>query len=176
MKLSAGFLCVLLTIGASRLAVGLDFTGLTGSGAAIPNVQPSLAMTYAVRTSSSSYFSLGEIGLFAENFLPGGWTVADGRTLVASSVPGAVWPLAVSDYSLSSSASASAGAPLVGVTRGAVTYLPWRNLGSIAASGDTTLRLHVDGGAPTGENQASFAAFENGTVPAPQLVVTYTIP
>jgi hypothetical protein len=33
----------------------------------------------------------------------------------------------------------------------------------------------VDGGQPTGENGAFFAAFENGTVSAPQLVVNYTL-
>jgi microcystin-dependent protein len=81
MKFALRFLSFSIAVSLSGAAAALDFTGLTGSGAAIPNVQPSLAMTYAIRTASSSYYSLGEVSLFAESTLPGGWTVADGRTL-----------------------------------------------------------------------------------------------
>ena len=100
----------------------------------------------------------------------------DGRRLVAEWLPSAVWPLGASDFSLSPSSSASVGVPLAGLVVGAVNDLPLQNLGAIAAAGDTSLRLHVDGGAPTGENEAFFAAFEDGTAPAPQLLVTYTLP
>src|SRR5262245_22235383 len=74
-----------LAIAVSQPAVGLDFTGLTGSGAPVTNMQPSLAMTYVIRTAPSSYYFWGEIGLFAGNVAPSGWTVADGRMLDVNS-------------------------------------------------------------------------------------------
>ncbi|MGE3239957.1 MAG: phage tail protein [Pirellulales bacterium] len=87
MKRSAGFLFLCMAVCASRVVFALDFTGLTGSGAAVPNLQPSLTMTYMIRTEFSSYYSLGEVGLFAGTFLPGGWTAADGRLLDIDSHP-----------------------------------------------------------------------------------------
>lgn len=87
MKRSARFLFLCVAVCTSRVALALDFTGLTGSGAGVPNLQPSLAMNYVVRTEFSSYFALGELGLLAGASAPGGWTVADGRLLDIDSYP-----------------------------------------------------------------------------------------
>src|SRR5712691_6424937 len=99
----------------------------------------------------------------------------NGRTLVAEWDNGAAWPIDASDYAATASTSASTGVAIGSLTVNAVNTLSLQNLGSISRSGYTTLRLHVDGGQPTGENGAFFAAFENGTVPAAQLVVNYTL-
>jgi microcystin-dependent protein len=77
-----------------------DLTGATGSNQPVNNIQPSLALTYAIATQgtiaregSSSCFGavcIGQVGLFAfdENFLNTnvqGWLPADGRVLPIAS-------------------------------------------------------------------------------------------
>src|SRR5262249_7952656 len=47
-------------------------------------------------------------------------------------------------------------------------------LSNISTSGYTTLRLHVDGGQPSGDNYVQFAAYEDGTAPKPQLVLNWS--
>jgi hypothetical protein len=98
----------------------------------------------------------------------------DGRNLVAEWDNGAAWPMDASDYTATASNTASAGVAIGSLSVNAVNALSLQNLGSISRSGYTTLRLHVDGGQPTGENGAFFNAFENGALPAAQLIVNYT--
>lgn len=75
------------------LSPSLDFTDPAGLGSAVTNMQPTVAMQYLVRingnfpsrgglTDSGPY--LGEIGLFAGNFVPAGWVEADGQLLEIS--------------------------------------------------------------------------------------------
>jgi hypothetical protein len=101
-------------------------------------------------------------------------TSADSRNLVAEWAPSAVFPIAPSDWTLSSSANALAGAPISSITAGQVDSFALTELGNISTSGYTILRLHVDGGQPSGDNYVQFAASEDGTVPAPQLVINWT--
>jgi hypothetical protein len=103
-------------------------------------------------------------------------TNADSRKLVAEWAPSAVWPLAASDWTLSSSANASAGTAIASLAQGAVNSFALTGLSNVNASGFTTLRLHVDGAAPTGDNYVQIAAFEDGSVPAPQLVLNWATP
>ena len=98
----------------------------------------------------------------------------DGRNLVAEWDNGAAWPIDGSDYTATASNSASTGVPISSLSVNAFNTISLQNLGSISRSGYTTLRLHVDGGQPAGENGAFFAAFENGTATIPQLVVIWT--
>ena len=67
-----------------------DTTGATGSGTAVTNMQPTLTLNYLIRTEGT-YPSrsggldqgpyMGEIALFAGNFAPTGWMLADGTLL-----------------------------------------------------------------------------------------------
>ena len=54
--------------------------------------------------------------------------------------------------------------------------LALQSLDLISKTGPTALRLHVNGGAPNGENNVFFASLENpnSNRPEPQLIVTYT--
>jgi microcystin-dependent protein len=69
-----------------------ETTGVAGAGLPFSNIQPSLGITYAIRTqglfpggsSSSPVGALGEISMFAGNFAPGGYMPADGRLLPIS--------------------------------------------------------------------------------------------
>src|SRR5579884_2966408 len=99
-------------------------------------------------------------------------TSANGRNLVAEWVSGAAWPLDGTDYTATPSTSASMGVAIGSLSAGAVVSLPLQNLGSISTSGWTTIRLHVDGGQPNGENNVFFKSYESGA-PA-QLIINYT--
>lgn len=71
-----------------------DLTGITGAGLPQNNMQPTLGLSYVIATSgifpsrdgggTNDEPLLGQIGLFAGNFAPGGWTFADGRLLPIS--------------------------------------------------------------------------------------------
>lgn len=64
-------------------------TGNTGGNGSQTNMQPTLALNYLVATNAPFPGSedpfLGEIGLFAGNFIPGGWASADGQLLSIAS-------------------------------------------------------------------------------------------
>ena len=47
-------------------------------------------------------------------------------------------------------------------------------LSNVSTTGFTSLRLHVDGGQPSGDNYVQFAAFEDSNTPAAQLVLTWS--
>jgi len=103
-----------------------------------------------------------------------GATSTNGRNLVAEWYNGATWPVDGSDYAPAASNDASTGTAIGALGVNAFNTLPLQNLGSISRSGYTTIRLHVDGGQPSGENLVFFAAYEGGPSQAAQLVVTYT--
>jgi hypothetical protein len=98
----------------------------------------------------------------------------NGRSLVAEWDNGAAWPLDASDYTATASNSASSGVAISSLSVNAFNSLSLQNLGSISRTGYTTIRLHVDGGQPSGENNVSIAGRENGPTTAAQLVITYT--
>jgi hypothetical protein len=102
------------------------------------------------------------------------WVSADGRNLVAEWAPSAVWPLAPSDWTLSSTASALAGVPVSSLPSGAVVSLPLTGLANVSGTGYSSLRLHLDGAQPSGDNYVQFASFEDGNSPAAQLVLNWT--
>jgi hypothetical protein len=98
-------------------------------------------------------------------------TSANNRNLVAEWDNGAAWPLDATDYTVTPSSTAAAGVAINSLTAGAVNTLPLQNLGSISTTGWTTIRLHVDGGQPSGDNTVFFGSYEAGA-PA-QLVITW---
>ncbi|QDT73550.1 phage tail protein [Lacipirellula limnantheis] len=67
-----------LTLKLSTPAFGA-ISGITGLGAPVDNMQPSLALNYLVRVTGSD--ELGEVVPFAGSFAPAGWALADGRLL-----------------------------------------------------------------------------------------------
>jgi microcystin-dependent protein len=54
---------------------------VTGSGQPIVTEQPSLGVTYLIRTDAANLADFGQVVAFAGNFAPGGYSVADGQTL-----------------------------------------------------------------------------------------------
>lgn len=73
------------------LAAGAGVTGVTGGSQPFDNTQPSIGLTYLISTqglfpprdggSLSGATYLGELSLFAADFAPRGWALADGRLL-----------------------------------------------------------------------------------------------
>jgi hypothetical protein len=51
-----------------------------------------------------------------------------------------------------------------------------QGVSSVSKTSYTGLRLHVDGGQPSGSNSVVYATWDHATLPEPQLVVTYTTP
>jgi glucose/arabinose dehydrogenase len=103
-------------------------------------------------------------------------TTADARRLVAEWYNPALWPIDAGDYTATAASTAHQGTPIGSLTPGAQNDLPLQNLAQISTTGLTALRLHIDGGQPTGENGVSFTAFEHATLPQAQLIVSYTAP
>ena len=97
------------------------------------------------------------------------------RNLVGEWYPGSSWPIDAADYTATASATALGGADITVVATGAVNSFGLQNLAGVSLTGYTGLRLHVDGGVPSGDNFVQFASSESSS-PKPQLVVTYTIP
>jgi hypothetical protein len=104
-------------------------------------------------------------------FVPGKAN-ADGRNLVAEWYDGSNWPIVAADWSLDSSASALTGFAVSQIRTQASNDIPLSNVAGISKTGYTGLRLHLDGGQPTGDNYVQISSFES-TQP-PQLIVTYT--
>jgi hypothetical protein len=100
---------------------------------------------------------------------------ADGRSLVGEWYP-ANWPIGAADYTSGAATTALTGTAIQSLAGNQTNTLALQNLGSVSTTGYTALRLEISGGQPTGENSVYFAAFENGSQPGAQLVVTYTLP
>jgi microcystin-dependent protein len=54
---------------------------ITDSGSPVATQQPSLGLTYLVRTLANSEADLGQVVAFAGSYAPGGYSVADGQLL-----------------------------------------------------------------------------------------------
>jgi hypothetical protein len=99
---------------------------------------------------------------------------ADNRNLVAEWYDSVNWPIDGADYALDSSANALAGFAIAQIPVGSQNDFALTGLGSLSKTGFTGLRLHVDGGQPSGDNYVQIASFDHATLPEPRLVVTYT--
>jgi thermitase len=99
---------------------------------------------------------------------------ADGRNFVGEWYGAASWPIDGGDYALSSTGSAFSAADITLIRAGASNDFALSGLGSVSKTGLTGLRLHVDGGQPTGDNVVKVASLEDGGLPKPQLLITYT--
>jgi acetyl esterase/lipase len=83
----------------------------------------------------------------------------------------------IGDFSAVTAATAKAETPLSGLAP-SVRY-EWSLLNPAANVSKTTptgLRLHVDGGEPTGQNHVHFVAFDDATLDGPELLVVYSEP
>lgn len=104
-----------------------------------------------------------------------GRTDTDGRALVAEWYPAASWPIGSDDWTPVDADSAHPGTRLSELVAGKQQPFALRGLGAIDVKGMTALRLHVSGYAlrPTGANDVVLATYDDPTLPAPTLVVTY---
>lgn len=132
----------LTAAGAIGLAPGSHALALpfTGSGSPISTEQPSLGLTYLVRTDASNFADFGQVVLFAGSFAPGGFTAANGQLLPINQNPLLFSQLGttyggngISNFALPN----LAGRTVVGTGQGA--GLTNRSLGSIAGSPTVTL-------------------------------------
>lgn len=118
-------------------------TGPAGDSHPVDNRQPSLALTYAIATDgiypTSSQIGpeirLGEVVAFAGDFVPGGFLLADGRTLPINDYPALAGVLSVTyggdgvtnfklpDLRARTIIGAGPGAP-IGMVAGAAAQLP----------------------------------------------------
>ena len=102
----------------------------------------------------------------------------DGRSLRAEWYPAGNWPIDGADWTSTDSGSAHAGTPLGAIIVGQENRFVLTGLGNLNLQGASAFRLHISGAAvaPTGANDLVFAAFEDPTLPEPQLIVQYTTP
>ena len=83
MTLRSALVLLGLAVGCVPMAASADLTGTAGGSQPQTTVQPSLAATYIVRTDGV-FTHLGDVGLFAGNFAPAGWMLAQGQLLPIS--------------------------------------------------------------------------------------------
>jgi hypothetical protein len=169
-----------------------DLTGVQSAGyppAGTPTVNVAgKTMTAGRRLAFNAYGVYVPLLRFDTSGLPAGatvtgatlklyvnkWVSADARNLVAEWAPSAVWPLVSSDWALNSTASALAGVAISSLQASAVNSFVLTGVSNVSTSGFTSLRLHVDGGQPAGDNYVQFASFEDSNSPAAQLVLNWT--
>jgi microcystin-dependent protein len=128
-------------------ALGLIASGIvqaapvTGSGQPISTLQPSLGLTYLVRTQDPTNFAdIGQIEAFAGSVVPGGFSVANGQLVSIASNPALFSRIGntyggdgVTNFALPN----LSGRTAVGFGQGA--GLTNRNLGSVAGATQQTL-------------------------------------
>lgn len=87
-------------------------------------------------------------------------------------------PTVAADWILSAPASIFTPVDVAGLTVGAVNNFDLTDLTGISLSGYTGIRLNISGDAAPVNNKsaARFASYEDPSLPAPQLDVTYTQP
>lgn len=113
---------------------------ITGSGVPIETEQPSLGVTYLVRTFGSNIADIGQVVAFAGSFAPGGYAVANGQlqSIAANEVLFSQIGATYGGNGLNNFALPNlSGRTVVGT--GAGTGLPNRTLGSVAGSTTETL-------------------------------------
>ncbi|HUB10524.1 MAG TPA: tail fiber protein [Acetobacteraceae bacterium] len=146
-----------LAIIATAGAIGLTASGvaqagpITGSGMPIATEQSSLGLTYLVRTEATNLADLGQVVLFAGNYAPGGFSIANGQllplsqnTVLFSQLGTTYGGNGFSNFALPN----LSGRTVVGTGQGA--GLTNRNLGSVAGAATETLtasELPPNGGA-----------------------------
>ena len=113
---------------------------ITGSGAPIVTEQPSLGLTSLVRVNGSNSADYGQVVLFAGNYAPGGFAIANGQLLPISGNPVLFSQLGttyggdgVNNFALPN----LAGRTIVGTGEG--VGLANRSLGSVAGATTQTL-------------------------------------
>ena len=120
---------------------GAHASPITGSGLPIATEQPSLGLTYLVRTEARANIAdLGQVVSFAGNFAPGGYSVANGQLLSIAANPVLFSQIGTTyggngttDFALPN----LSGRTVVGTGQGA--GLTNRNLGSAAGATAQTL-------------------------------------
>lgn len=104
---------------------------------------------------------------------------ADARNLVGEWYPGSNWPIDSGDYTTTPPAGGAAtfafSVALSSLTAAAWNEVTLSNLSesNISLSGYTGLRLHVDGGTPTGNNTVAIYTRDNGF--ASQLIIDHDV-
>lgn len=83
------------------------------------------------------------------------------------------WPIDCADYSASAQTNASGSAGWTFPSSNGTTDFALTALSNISKTGYTGLRMHVTGGTPTGENRFHAAAYDDTSLTAPQLLITY---
>ena len=101
-----------------------------------------------------------------------GYFTVNTRSLVAEWYD---WGAAIdiADWTNTPGTTAHAGTLINSFTSPASNDLALQNLSNVSLTGYTYLRLHVDGGTPTGENYIIIDAFDHATSPEPKLIVEY---
>lgn len=97
---------------------------------------------------------------------------ADSRSLTAE---WHVFDGTASDWTSTVGTSANAGVTLASLTANSTNDIPLTNLSNVSRTGTTGLRLHISGGAPTGNNDLYIASYDDSTAPEPQLIITYSL-
>ena len=102
-------------------------------------------------------------------------TSANGRSASSEWYNVANWPIDAGDYGQRCDHGAC-GHLITSLSENVQNNLALQSLDLISKMEPTALRLHVNGGAPNGENNVFFASLENpnSNRPEPQLIVTYT--
>ncbi len=145
--------------------VTVDTSSTTRDGGAALHVRalPSAAWAAAIRTSAlpdSATVRSATLKLFVE-----GRGSPDARQLVAEWYSSVEMADQCSRLLARLGRRCLSGVAINSLSPGAVTGLSLQNLASVSTTGYTGLRLHVDGGAPTGDNYVQFGSFENGSRP-----------
>ena len=129
---------------AGAMGLGADGTvqasPITGSGLPVATEQPSLGLTYLVRTNGPNVGDAGQVVLFAGGYAPGGFAVANGQLLPINQNQALFSQLGttyggdgINDFALPN----LSGRTVVGTGQGA--GLANRNLGSVAGATTETL-------------------------------------
>ena len=168
---------ILTTAGALGLiAGGIAHAGpVTGSGVPISSVQPSLGVTYLVRTQDPTNFAdIGQVEAFAGSVVPGGFSVANGQLVSVASNPALFSRIGttyggdgVTNFALPN----LSGRTVVGFGQGA--GLTNRNLGSVA--GATTETLTANQVPPFGGASGILSASQPVSTLQPSLALNQAI-
>jgi microcystin-dependent protein len=168
---------ILATAGALGLiAGGIAHAGpVTGSGVPISTVQPSLGVTYLVRTQDPTNFAdIGQVEAFAGSVVPGGFSVANGQLVSIASNPALFSRIGttyggdgVTNFALPN----LSGRTVVGFGQGA--GLTNRNLGSVA--GATTETLTANQVPPFGGASGILSASQPVSTLQPSLALNQAI-
>jgi hypothetical protein len=174
------------------ITASADDTWLLGSGASWPPAysvnQASDASIVLVKRGSDNALALGLLR-FDTSELPNGSDITAGTLRVdinnlgnnnARSITAEYYtwspPGGSSDFTATEGTDALSPVLIQGGWGAGVRDFPLDGLSGINTSGYTGMRLHISGGAPTGENIFSCYAFDDATHTGPQLIIDYEPP